>query len=408
MKCRHCATELNHTFIDLGVPPPSNSFLRTLASSESEKCYPLRVLVCDCCWLVQTEDFVGAEEVFSTDYAYFSSFSTSWLEHASNYVDTVTSRFNLSCDSLVVEIAANDGYLLQYVKRKGIPCYGIEPTHSTATVAKEKGIEIIEEFFSVQMAEKLLIAGRQADLIIANNVLAHVPDINDFVGGVVKLLKPDGVATFEFPHLIQLIKGNQFDTIYHEHYSYLSLNSVLTIFENRGLTIFDIDEIPTHGGSLRIYAKRTDSPSHVVNEIVVNLKEAEVQAGIRSLEFYDGFQVKAEKIKVDFLLFLEQAKKQGKKVVAYGAAAKASTLLNFAGVNQGLLPYVVDRNPAKLGKFMPGSLIPIKGEEQLKSDQPDFVIIFPWNLKSELMEQLEYVREWNAKFVTFVPTLTIV
>ena len=308
----------------------------------------------------------------------------------------------------MVEIAANDGYLLQYVKEQGISCYGIEPTHSTAEAAREKGIEIIEEFFGVALASELVKQERATDLLVANNVLAHVPDINDFVRGCAKLLKPDGVATFEFPHLLNLVEQNQFDTIYHEHYSYLSLSAALAVFETNGLTIFNVEELSTHGGSLRVYAKRTDSNFHPVDASVSYLQKKEGSIGVNTLEFYSGFQLQAEKVKTEFLSFLLNARRQNKKVAAYGAAAKGSTLLNFSGISHNLLPYVVDRNPAKTGNFMPGSLIPIKSEEQLMSDQPEYIIIFPWNLKIELISQLEYAREWGAKFVTLVPSLSIV
>jgi SAM-dependent methyltransferase len=405
MKCRHCGNGLSHTLIDLGSSPLSNSYLTKKTMIEPEKWYPLKVMVCDHCWLVQTEDFVGTEEMFSEEYAYFSSFSTSWLKHAKNYIEKMTSRFNLTDKSTVVEIAANDGYLLQYVKEKDIPCYGIEPTHSTAQAAREKGIEIIEEFFGVIKAEELKSLGRQADLTAANNVLAHVPDINDFVTGFSILLKPNGVATF--PHLLNLLEKNQFDTIYHEHYSYLSLTAVQTIFEANGLTVFDVEEIPTHGGSLRVYAHRSDTQPHSISETVTALKEKETQQGMNTIAFYQGFQKRAEKIKIDFLEFLLQMKQQEKKVVAYGAAAKGNTMMNFVGVRPDLISYVVDRNPAKQNKYMPGSRIPIVNEEYLQTDKPDYVVIFPWNIKKEVVEQLMYIREWNGQFIVSVPELEV-
>jgi SAM-dependent methyltransferase len=375
---------------------------------EPEKWYPLKVMVCDHCWLVQTEDFVGAGEMFSEEYAYFSSFSSSWLEHASNYVNEMSSRFNLNNKCTVVEIAANDGYLLQYVKGHGIPCYGVEPTHSTAKAAREKGIEIIESFFGVAQAKDLVKKERQADLTVANNVLAHVPDINDFVKGFSILLKPGGVATFEFPHLLNLVEHTQFDTIYHEHYSYLSLTAVRTIFEKNGLMVFDVEELQTHGGSLRVYAQRIDSGEHQVEKDVTDLQSREDAAGISSTDYYQGFQAKAEKIKNDFISFLVDAKQQGKRVVAYGAAAKGNTILNFSGIRPDLLAYVVDRNPAKQDKYMPGSRIPIVNENRLQMDKPDFVVILPWNLKNEVVVQLKYVREWRCKFVIAVPVLKFV
>ncbi|MFC1665738.1 methyltransferase domain-containing protein, partial [Pseudomonadota bacterium] len=326
---------------------------------------------------------------------------------AKKYVDKMASRFNLTEKSLVVEVAANDGYLLQYVKKKGITCYGIEPTHSTAQAAREKGIDIIEEFFSVASAEKLVSEKRQADLVVANNVLAHVPDINDFVKAFSILLKPNGVATFEFPHLLNLVEHNQFDTIYHEHYSYLSLTTVISIFQANGLDVFDAEELPTHGGSLRIYAQRSNFGKNSKSEEVANLLRREYQLGTSNIAFYRGFQSKAERIKADFLSFLLDARRRGKKVSAYGAAAKGSTMINYSGVRPDLLPFVVDRNPSKQGKYMPGSRIPIVDERQLEIRESDFVIIFPWNLKSEVVNQLNYIRNWGGQYVTLIPTLVV-
>ena len=338
---------------------------------------------------------------------YFSSYSTTWVQHASDYVDMVVEKFDLGSNSNIVEIAANDGYLLQFVKKKNIPCYGIEPTQGTAEVARYRGIEIIEAFFGVKKAEELSVMGRQADLIAANNVLAHVPDINDFVKGFSLLLKPEGVATFEFPHLLNLVELKQFDTIYHEHYSYLSLTAVSTIFQNNGLNVYDVEELPTHGGSLRVYAQRTDSKHYQATEAVDKLLSREVQAGIRTLSYYEGFQKKAEKIKTNLLLFLLDAKQKNKKVAAYGAAAKGNTILNFAGIHSDLIAYVIDRNPAKQNKFLPGSRIPIMDEPILKEDQPDYILIFPWNLKQEITAQLDYINQWGGKFVTAVPELVV-
>jgi SAM-dependent methyltransferase len=407
MKCRHCGKELTYTFIDLGSSPPSNSYLTEAAMRGTEKWYPLKVLVCDHCWLVQTEDFVGVAEMFSEDYAYFSSYSSSWLEHAKIYVDRMITRFHLNGQSNVVEVAANDGYLLQYVDEKNIPCYGIEPTHGTAVAARQKGIEIIEEFFGEQKAIELVERDKQADLMIANNVLAHVPNINDFVKGFALLLKPEGVATFEFPHLLNLVQFNQFDTIYHEHYSYLSIVSVQSIFEANGLSLFDIEELTTHGGSLRVYAQRTDTGQQPICSTVSKLKNKEKMAGVNSLQYYKDFQYRVEKVKIDLLNFLTQAKKDGKRVAAYGAAAKGNTMMNFAGIRPDLISYVVDKNPAKQGKYMPGSRISIKKEQYLKDDKPDFVIILPWNLKDEVMGQLNYIYEWGGVFVTAVPELSM-
>ena len=407
MKCRHCEADLTLPLIDLGSAPPSNAYLTEAALRAPEKWFPLRVLVCTACWLAQTEDTTGAEELFSADYAYFSSFSTSWLAHAERYVTDMTNRFMLGPAAHVIEVAANDGYLLQYVKARAIPCLGIEPTVSTATAARARGIEIVEEFFGTTLARRLVEEGRSADLIAANNVLAHVPDINDFVSGFTHLLKPAGVVTFEFPHLLRLVVENQFDTIYHEHFSYLSLTAVTRIFERNGLAIFDVEELPTHGGSLRVFAQRQASGIHETSARVNELLMRETQAGIKTPAFYAGFQFRAEKVKNDFIEFLIDAKRAGKKVAAYGAAAKGNTLLNFAGVRPDLLPYVVDRNPEKQGKYLPGSRTPIVLESRIKEEQPDYVVILPWNLRDEVTKQLSYVNKWGGKFVTAVPKLEV-
>ena len=407
MKCRHCQSDLTLSLIDLGAAPPSNAYLNQLTLHMPEKYFPLRVLVCNQCWLAQTEDYAGAGELFSSDYAYFSSFSTTWLKHAEAYVAAMVRRFALNEHSHIVEVAANDGYLLQYAKVRGIPCMGIEPTTSTAKAARVKGIEIIEAFFGVKLADQLASQGRQADLIAANNVLAHVPDINDFVSGFVVLLKPSGVATFEFPHLLRMLSDNQFDTIYHEHYSYLSLTAVKRIFEHNGLNVFDVEELSTHGGSLRVYAQRKDTGAHKASQNVAKLLDSEEAAGMRSSVFYGGFQERANKVKNDLLMYLIKAQQAGKMVAGYGAAAKGNTLLNYAGIRPDLLAYVVDRNPAKQGKFMPGSRIPIVDEVHLKQSRPDYVLILPWNLRTEVIGQLSYIREWGGEFVTAVPALEI-
>lgn len=408
MECRHCHTPLSAPLIDLGSSPPSNAYLSDSMLLEPETWFPLRVLVCEQCWLVQTEDYAGRDLLFDHEYAYFSSFSTTWLKHAEQYVTDMISRFNLTSNSTVVEIAANDGYLLQFVQSQNIPCYGIEPTASTATAARKKGINIIEKFFSTALAKELCNENRQADLIAANNVLAHVPDINDFVSGFTTLLKPTGIATFEFPHLLRLISENQFDTIYHEHYSYLSLNAVDTIFRENGLTVFDVEQLSTHGGSLRVYACRADCTKHHQKESVQQLLEEERNVGISTPEFYSGFQNKADKVKNDLLRFLLEAKQQTKKVIAYGAAAKGNTLLNYAGVRPDLLEWVIDRNPAKQNKYLPGSRIPIVTEDILTQEKPDYILILPWNLKKEVQSQLDYAHDWGAKFVTAVPELSII
>lgn len=408
MKCRHCGQLISLPFLNLGSAPPSNAYLSKTDLNGPETWFPLRLLVCENCWLVQTEDHAGREALFTQNYAYFSSYSSTWLAHAQHYVSEMVARFHLGKHSQVVEIAANDGYLLQYVQQLEIPCYGIEPTTSTANAAREKGINIIEQFFGVNLADELVQNNQQADLIVANNVLAHVPDINDFVKGFSRLLKPQGVATFEFPHLLRLVQENQFDTVYHEHYSYLSFTAIQHIFSSNGLTVFDVEELPTHGGSLRVFAQAIDSGTHVCNSAVSKLLQVEAEAGINTKDFYQNFQTKAESVKDALLKFLLDAKYKGLKIGAYGAAAKGNTLLNFAGVRPDLIPYVVDKNPAKKGQYMPGSRIPIVAETYLRNHRPDYIMILPWNLKTEVMAQLEYVREWNAKFVVAVPSLDIV
>lgn len=407
MKCRHCATELTLGLIDLGSAPPSNAYLTQETLRAPEKWFPLRVLVCESCWLAQTEDFTQADELFDADYAYFSSFSTTWLRHAEHYVTAMTERFGLNAESHVVEVAANDGYLLQYVRARGIPCLGVEPTASTAAAARQKGIHIVEGFFGVRLARELVAQGKQADLTAANNVLAHVPDINDFAAGFAALLKPQGVATFEFPHLLRLIAEKQFDTIYHEHFSYLSFTAVTRIFGHNGLAVFDVEQLSTHGGSLRVYAQRRDTGVNPLSPRVAELLDQELAAGMTSASYYAGFQEKANRVKDDLLAFLIEAKRSGKMVAAYGAAAKGNTLLNYAGVRSDLIGYVVDRNPAKQGKYMPGNRIPIVAESHIRQKQPDYVIILPWNLREEVMAQLDYVREWGAQFVTAVPGLEV-
>ncbi len=408
MKCRHCSADLTMPFIDLGSAPPSNAYLTVQTLNAPEKWYPLRVLVCTECWLVQTEDFAGATELFDADYAYFSSFSSTWLAHAERYVADMTDRFSLNTASHVVEIAANDGYLLQYVKEHGIPCLGVEPTASTAAAARGKGIAIIEDFFGVRLARELAAQGKQADLAVANNVLAHVPDINDFVAGFAVLLKPGGIATFEFPYLMRLVQENQFDTIYHEHFSYLSLHVVKRIFEHNGLAVFDVEELSTHGGSLRVFAQRKDTGPHAKTSHVAELLKRGIAAGMMTSGYYAGFQSKADKVKNDLIAFLIEAKRDGKKVAAYGAAAKGNTLLNYAGVRPDLLPFVADLSPAKQGKYLPGSRIPIVAEVRIRDNRPDYVIILPWNLREEVMTQLAYIRQWDGRFVMAVPKLEIV
>ncbi len=407
MKCRHCRSEVTATLMDLGTAPPSNAYLSQFQLQNPEKWFPLRVLVCQTCWLVQTEDFAQADELFDADYAYFSSFSRLWLEHAERYVAEVSLDLSLGQDSLVVEVAANDGYLLQFFKARAIPCIGIEPTSSTAAAARTKGIAVIEDFFGTRLAEELRARGNQADLTVANNVLAHVPDINDFVKGFSILLKPNGVATFEFPHLLNLIDENQFDTIYHEHFSYLSLISVTRIFEANGLSVFDVQEHPTHGGSLRLFAQRSDTGSRPKKLSVDAMLKREIAAGMESLGYYARLKENAERVKFDFLAFLLRARRDGLAVAGYGAAAKGNTLINFAGIRPDLIGFVVDRNPAKQGKYLPGSRIPILGEDQLRVQKPHYVVILPWNLKYEITEQLAYIRTWGGRLVTALPEMHV-
>lgn len=407
MKCRHCGSDVSHVLVDLGTAPPSNAYLTKMALKRPEKYFPLRVLVCESCWLVQAEAYSRAAELFNEEYAYFSSFSTEWLEHSKRYVEEMTVRFELGSSSTVAEVAANDGYLLQYVKEKSIGCYGIEPTASTANAARQKGIEIVQDFLSMSLAQQLRSQGKTADLVVANNVLAHVPDINDFSNACRLLMKPNGIFTCEFPHLMNLISQHQFDTIYHEHFSYLSFGTVINIFAKNGLNVFDVEELGTHGGSLRVYAQPSDTGSHLVSNRVEDLLSREVSAGMASIAFYQGFQAHAEKVKNEFLSFLIEQKKLGKVVVGYGAAAKGNTLLNFAGVKSDLIRYVVDRSPHKQNKFMPGSRIPIVSEDQLKLDKPDYVVIFPWNISYEVKTQLSYLTRSGTKFVVAVPNLQI-
>ncbi len=407
MTCRHCAAPVSTVFIDLATSPPSNAYVSTEALNAPEKYYPLRVLVCETCWLVQTQDFADAEELFSEEYAYFSSISESWLTHSQTYVTDMIARFGLGEQSMVVEIAANDGYLLQYVQAAGVPCYGIEPTKSTADAARAKGIEIVEAFFGRAQATTLADEGKRADLIAANNVLAHVPDINDFVGGFAALLKDDGVATFEFPHLYRLVEQAQFDTIYHEHFSYLSLTAIDRIFRANGLLVFDVEELPTHGGSLRVFAQRSDTGTLTIAPAVQEMLTREVDAGMTTVTYYSAFQKQADSVRDGLIRFILEAQSEGKRIGAYGAAAKGNTLLNYAGVRAGQLSYVVDRNPHKQGMYMPGSRIPILDEAHIRADKPDYVLVLPWNLTAELAGQLNYISEWGGQLVRAVPDLTI-
>ncbi len=404
MNCRGCGAHLHLPLIDLGTAPPSNAYVSIEQLDQSEQWVPLRVQVCDACWLVQTEDYRAADSLFDADYAYFSSFSSSWLAHADRYVSSMTERFGLTAQSRVVEIAANDGYLLQYVAKRGIPCLGIEPTASTARAAREKGLEIRELFFGEVVARQLAEEGWGADLMAANNVLAHVPDINDFLKGFAALLKPTGVVTFEFPHLLRLMAEHQFDTLYHEHYSYLSLTAVQALCARNGLAVFDVEELPTHGGSLRVFVQRAagDRP---VSAAVAAMLTREEASGVKTAAYYASLAPAAERIKHELLRFLLQAKAEGKKVVGYGAAAKGNTLLNYAGVRGDLLAWVADANPHKQGKFLPGSRIPIVEPARIAAEKPDYVLVLPWNLLGEVMEQQAVVKSWGGQFVVAVPEL---
>lgn len=407
MKCRFCNSELSSEFIDLGFAPPSNSYLTAAQLNEPEVYYPLKLFVCTKCFLVQVDEYKKADTIFSNDYAYFSSTSTSWLEHSRRYVDKMVTEYGINSNSFVIEIASNDGYLLQYFKERGIKVLGIEPAASVADAAINKGIETIKEFFGSGLAGKLRDEGLLADLILGNNVLAHVPDINDFVAGLKTALKPEGFITMEVPHLVQLIGNSQFDTIYHEHFSYLSFTTTCEIFRSHGLTVFNVEEISTHGGSLRIYSKHSDDHSRDIDKSVKELLEKEERKGIRTLGYYSGFKEKVEKIKLDFLTFLIDARESGKTVAAYGAAAKGNTLLNYCGVKNDLIGYVVDRAESKQGKYLPGSHIQVVTESHLIKRKPDYVIILPWNIKEEILEQLNYIKSWNGSFVLIIPELKV-
>ena len=407
MNCRFCKTALVQEFVDLVNSPPSNSYLSFDQLNEPEAYFPLKLYVCNKCYLVQIDEHKKADEIFSKDYAYFSSFSTSWLAHSKMYTEEMIQRFGYNEQSLVIEVASNDGYLLQYFKEKKVPVLGIEPTESTAKVAREKGIESITEFFGVALAQKLTAQNRKADLLLGNNVLAHVPDLNDFVGGIKIILKDRGVVTMEFPHLLQLVENNQFDTIYHEHFSYLSFITVQQIFKAHGLEIFDVQEIPTHGGSLRIFAKHLQDETKAMTPAVQVLIEKENKAGMKTTQYYQGFQKKVKKVKLDLLQFLIEKNSLGAKVAAYGAAAKGNTLLNYCGVKSDLIRFVVDASPYKQGKFLPGSHIPVLTEDEIRKEKPEFIIILPWNIKDEIITQLGYIREWQGKFVVAIPELKI-
>lgn len=407
MKCRFCQNQLTNRFIDLGSAPPSNSFLTEQQLNEPETFYPLKLHVCEKCWLVQTEEYKRADEIFSRDYPYFSSYSTTWVEHAANYVDMIVKKLGLNQNSQVIEIASNDGYLLQYFQQRSIPCLGIEPAETAASVAGDKGIRVICDYFGTNLAVKLSGRGKSADLLIGNNVLAHVPDLNDFVDGLKVALKPHGAITMEFPHLMSLVEQNQFDTIYHEHFSYFSLHTVRTVFDAHGLELFDIEQLSTHGGSLRIYAKHKEDTSKAISPAVTKLIDQETRHEMFTLEYYQHFQQKVDRTKYNIMSFLIEQKQQRKKVIAYGAAAKGNTLLNYCGIKSDLIPFVVDASPHKQGRFLPGSHIPVTSEKEIHKLQPDYVLILPWNLRKEISTQLEYIRQWQGRFVVAVPKLEI-
>lgn len=406
MNCRHCRHPLTQPFLDLGFAPPSNAYLAATDLRAPETWFPLKLHVCGQCWLVQTEDYARADELFRHDYAYFSSTSSTWLAHAERYVDAMRERLALGADSLVIEVASNDGYLLKNFVAAGIPCLGIEPTASTAAAAESLGIPVLRDFFGAALARDLAARDQQADLILGNNVYAHVPDINDFTAGLKAALKPGGTVTLEFPHLLRMIEGTQFDTVYHEHFSYLSLHTVRRIFAQEGLRVFDVEELPTHGGSLRVFGCHADDLRAEQASVAV-LIAAETAGGLRDQATYRQFQVRAEKIKNDLLVFLIEQQRAGKSVVGYGAAAKGNTLLNFAGIRPDLLAYVCDAAPSKQGKFMPGSHIPILAPAALREHRPDYVLILPWNIAEEAKAQNAFVREWGGRFVAAVPSLRI-
>ena len=406
MKCRHCAKKLEATFVDLGFAPPSNAYLTEDAVSRPETYYPLKVKVCEDCWLVQTCDYTRADELFDADYAYFSSTSSSWLEHAAAYTEKIIGELNLTKNSHVIEVASNDGYLLKNFVEKGIPCLGIEPTESTSKASEQLGIPVLRAFFGKDLGERLASEGRQADLVIGNNVYAHVPDINDFTHGLKAVLKSGGTVTLEFPHLIKLIENTQFDTIYHEHFSYLTLNTASIIFELAGLRIYKVEKLGTHGGSLRVFGCHIDD-ARKTHSSVYNLLAEEQRLGLQDLNHYSDFQSRVDEVKDDLLNFLIDQKRAGKKVAAYGAAAKGNTLLNYAGIKPDLLPFVCDAAPAKQGKYMPGNHLPILPPKMMEQFDPDYVLILPWNIADEVSEQLSTMLTKKTQYVTAIPKLTI-
>jgi SAM-dependent methyltransferase len=404
--CRFCGADLRHTFVDLGMSPLCESYVPADRAGAMEPFYPLHAKICERCLLVQLEEFVTADHIFS-EYAYFSSYSDSWVAHARAYVELAIERFGLGPDSLVMEVASNDGYLLRHVVERGIPALGIEPAANVAEVARELGIETIVRFFGREMAADLVAEGRRADLLAANNVMAHVPDLNDFVGGIQMVLADDGVATIEVPHLLRLVEDNQFDTIYHEHFQYFSFLSAQKVLAAHGLEVFDVDELKSHGGSLRYYAQRSDTGSRPVGQRVHDLVARERALGYDTLDGHRAFAARVEKTKWSLLEFLIATRREGKRIAGYGAPGKGNTLLNYCGIRTDLLDYTVDRNPYKQGQFLPGTHIPILHPEVLEQDRPDYILILPWNLKEEIVAQLSYAREWGARFVVPIPRVEV-
>ena len=404
--CRFCGGDLRRTFVDLGLSPLCETYPAPADLNRGETYYPLHVLVCEKCWLVQLGEYESRENIFS-DYPYFSSFSDSWLKHCDKYCETMKSRLGLNENSFVVEVASNDGYLLQYFLKRDVPVLGIEPAANVAKVAVEKGVPTLVRFFGTKLAEELVAEGRSADLVLGNNVLAQVPDLNDFVEGLKVLLKPEGVLTLEFPHLLQLIQLREFDTIYHEHFSYFSLLNTIKILEAHGLRAFDVDELKSHGGSLRVYACRAESVTHPTEPNIGKVLEDEFRASLDKVDGYSTFAQEVKETKFALLNFLVSAATQGKKVAGYGAPGKSATLLHYCGISKDLIEYTVDRSPYKQGRFLPGSRIPIHHPDRIRETKPDYVVILPWNLKDEIMEQLQFIREWGGKFVVPIPTVAV-
>jgi 2-polyprenyl-3-methyl-5-hydroxy-6-metoxy-1,4-benzoquinol methylase len=407
INCRFCETPLRHTFADLGMSPLSNSYLKPEDLQKMEPFYPLHVYICENCYLVQLPEFQSPEKIFR-DYAYFSSYSETWLNHAKVYAQLMIDRFGFTTKSHVIEIASNDGYLLRYFKEKNIPVLGVEPAHNVAQVATAAGIPTMVKFFSVETAKELVNDGKQADLLVGNNVLAHVPDLNDFVEGMKIVLKPRGAITMEFPHLMRLMEENQFDTIYHEHFSYFSLITVEKVFSAHGLTLFDVEELSTHGGSLRIYACHTEDTSKPIDKRISELRDREKNAGFRNMDHYLSFADRVRETKRNILDFLIRVKREKKSIVGYGAPAKGNTLLNYCGVSTDFIDYTVDRNPHKQGHYLPGSHIPIYSPNKIKDTKPDYLLILPWNLKEEIMGQMSHVRDWGCKFLLLIPDVEVI